>query len=65
LTEEGEEGPCGWLKDKFGVSSQIVPSILTNYLTDEDKVKRNRVEKIVFQMKKFDIEIMKNAYEGI
>ncbi|MCX6230965.1 MAG: VOC family protein [Bacteroidetes bacterium] len=62
LTEEGEEGPCGWLKDKYGVSWQIVPSILSQYLTDKDAVKRSRISQLVFQMKKFDIEKIKNAY---
>ena len=65
LTEGGEEGPCGWLKDKFGVSWQITPAILPGYLTVKDMAKRSRVERAAFQMKKFDIEKLKNAYAGI
>ena len=64
LTEEGEEGPCGWLKDKFGVSWQVIPTILPDYLTDKDIQKRNRVSNAMFQMTKFDIEKLKQAYEG-
>ena len=60
----GEEGPCGWLKDKFGLSWQITPSLLPKYLRDSDMARRNRVEKIAFQMKKFDIDALKKAYEG-
>jgi predicted 3-demethylubiquinone-9 3-methyltransferase (glyoxalase superfamily) len=65
LTDGGQEMPCGWLKDRFGVSWQITPAILPKYLTDEDTVKRNRVEHVAFQMKKFDIEALQKAYNGI
>lgn len=61
LTKGGEEGPCGWLKDKFGVSWQIVPSMLQNILTGSDSQKINRVTNAFLQMKKFDIEALKNA----
>ena len=64
LTEGGEEGPCGWLKDKFGVSWQITPAILPVYLTDNEIIRRSRVEAAAFQMTKFDIEKLKNAYDG-
>ena len=64
LTAGGEEGPCGWLKDKFGLSWQITPSILPDYLVDQDIKKRSRVERVAFQMKRFDIEKLKQAYEG-
>lgn len=64
LTEGGEEGPCGWLKDKFGVSWQIVPSILPAYLADEDSTKSQRVTAAYLQMQKFDIATLKNAYRG-
>lgn len=59
LTEEGEEGQCGWLKDKFGVSWQIVPTILGSLMTDPAKTQR--VMQAFMQMKKFDIETLKNA----
>jgi predicted 3-demethylubiquinone-9 3-methyltransferase (glyoxalase superfamily) len=64
LTEEGEESQCGWLKDKFGLSWQITPTVLPVYLTDTDNEKRNRVSNISFQMTKFDIERLNQAYEG-
>jgi predicted 3-demethylubiquinone-9 3-methyltransferase (glyoxalase superfamily) len=64
LSEEGEEGPCGWLKDKFGVSWQINPVILQEYLSGTDKIRRQRVEKVLFKMQKFDIETLMNAYHG-
>ena len=63
LTEEGEEGPCGWLKDKFGVSWQIVPSILPVYMADKDSSKSQRVAATYLKMKKFDIQMLTAAYE--
>lgn len=65
LTDGGEEGPCGWLKDKFGVSWQIVPSILAKYLSDKDPAKSQRVTAAFLQMKKFNIGELKKAYEGV
>ncbi len=64
LTEGGEAGPCGWLKDKYGVSWQITPAILPVYLTDKDPEKCARVRAVVFEMTKFDIEKLRQAYEG-
>jgi predicted 3-demethylubiquinone-9 3-methyltransferase (glyoxalase superfamily) len=64
LTKDGEEGPCGWLKDKFGVSWQIVPTVLPEMLMSPDSEKSQRVTKAFLQMKKFDIEELKRAYEG-
>jgi predicted 3-demethylubiquinone-9 3-methyltransferase (glyoxalase superfamily) len=64
LTEGGEEQQCGWLKDKFGVSWQITPAILPDYLTDKDPEKRKRASEAMFQMKKFDIEKLRIAYLG-
>src|SRR6185503_2706746 len=55
LTDGGEEGPCGWLKDKFGLSWQVVPTTLIEMVTDEDPIKVQRVTKAFLQMKKFDI----------
>jgi predicted 3-demethylubiquinone-9 3-methyltransferase (glyoxalase superfamily) len=59
LTEDGEEGQCGWLKDKFGLSWQIVPTILPKLMTDADRA--GRVTKAFMQMKKFDIVILEKA----
>jgi predicted 3-demethylubiquinone-9 3-methyltransferase (glyoxalase superfamily) len=64
LTKEGEEGPCGWLKDKFGVSWQIVPSTLPKMMADPDTSKSQRVAAAYLKMKKFDIQILKAAFEG-
>jgi predicted 3-demethylubiquinone-9 3-methyltransferase (glyoxalase superfamily) len=64
LAKGGEEGPCGWLKDKYGLSWQIVPSILPDMLLDENSEKAQRVTKVFLQMKKFDIAELKRAYEG-
>jgi predicted 3-demethylubiquinone-9 3-methyltransferase (glyoxalase superfamily) len=64
LTEGGEEGPCGWLKDKYGLSWQIVPTILSQMLKDEDEEKADRVMKAMLQMKKIDTTELKRAYEG-
>jgi predicted 3-demethylubiquinone-9 3-methyltransferase (glyoxalase superfamily) len=62
LTEGGEPGQCGWLKDKYGVSWQIVPTILTRLLTDRDPVKANRVMQAMLKMDKIDIAALKAAY---
>jgi predicted 3-demethylubiquinone-9 3-methyltransferase (glyoxalase superfamily) len=63
LTEGGEEGPCGWLKDKFGVSWQIIPTVLGELLGDPDPVKSQRVMQAMLQMKKIDIRALQEAYE--
>lgn len=59
LTDGGEESNCGWLKDKFGLSWQIVPTILSELMSNPAKVQD--VMKVFMQMKKFDIETLKNA----
>ena len=59
----GEEGQCAWLKDKFGVSWQIVPTALTELLNDPDPAKAQRVMQAMLQMKKIDIEGLKAAYD--
>jgi predicted 3-demethylubiquinone-9 3-methyltransferase (glyoxalase superfamily) len=64
LTEGGEEGPCGWLKDKFGLSWQVVPKVLIEMLGDADPAKSQRVTKAFLQMKKFDIAALQRAYDG-
>jgi predicted 3-demethylubiquinone-9 3-methyltransferase (glyoxalase superfamily) len=64
LTEGGDESAqvCGWLKDKFGVSWQVVPIVLPDMLTDPDPKKSQPVMKAMLQMKKIDIETLKRAY---
>ncbi len=54
---------CGWLKDKYGLSWQVVPTILPKLLTDKDTKKSERVMKALLQMKKFDIAALTRAYE--
>ena len=63
LSKGGEEGPCGWLKDKYGVSWQIVPSVLGEMMQDKDPEKSERVMKAMLQMKKLDIKSLEQAYE--
>ena len=62
LTEGGgEEGPCGWLKDRFGVSWQIVPSALFRLLGDSDREKSQRVMQALLGMKKIEIDELERA----
>jgi predicted 3-demethylubiquinone-9 3-methyltransferase (glyoxalase superfamily) len=65
LSEGGEEEQCGWLKDKFGVSWQIVPNILGKMIQDKDANKSERVIKAMLQMKKLDIQRLRKAYEEV
>ena len=64
LSEGGEQGPCGWLTDKFGVSWQVVPRILGELLNDEDPEKARRVMNAMLQMSKIEIEGLRRAYEA-
>ncbi|WP_327323882.1 VOC family protein [Streptomyces sp. NBC_01210] len=62
LSAGGEEGPCGWLKDKFGLSWQIIPKALTELLSDPDPVKSQQVMKAMLGMQKIDVQGLKDAY---
>lgn len=64
LTKGGEEGPCGWLKDRYGLSWQIVPTRLTELLTDPDPERSQRVMKAMPQMRKIDIATLERAAEA-
>lgn len=64
LSEGGKEVQCGWLKDKYGLSWQVVPTIAIQYLKDKDPEKSQRVMQAILQMKKIEIEPLKRAYEG-
>jgi predicted 3-demethylubiquinone-9 3-methyltransferase (glyoxalase superfamily) len=64
LTDGGQEGPCGWLKDRFGLSWQVVPTILLKMLMDPDRAKAERVTKAFMQMRKFDIAALEQAFHG-
>jgi predicted 3-demethylubiquinone-9 3-methyltransferase (glyoxalase superfamily) len=61
LSEGGEEGPCGWLKDKYGLSWQIVPAVLGELMSGSDREKSERVMGAMLQMKKLDIEKLESA----
>ncbi|MGA8397469.1 MAG: VOC family protein, partial [Pseudolabrys sp.] len=64
LTQGGQEGPCGWLKDKYGVSWQIVPAAIPKMMIDPDSPKSERVMNVFLKMKKLDIAAIERAYEG-
>ena len=64
LTREGEESMCGWLKDKFGLSWQIVPDQLIRLMSDPDAQKSARVMQAMLKMRKIDIATLEKAYEG-
>ena len=63
LSTGGEPGQCGWLKDKFGVSWQIVPTALGQMLGDKDQRKSQNVMQAMLKMSKIDIETLRRAYE--
>ena len=63
LSEGGEKGPCGWLKDKYGLSWQIIPTALGQMLGDSDPQKAQHVMQAMLQMTKIDIAALRRAYE--
>jgi predicted 3-demethylubiquinone-9 3-methyltransferase (glyoxalase superfamily) len=63
LSEGGEKGQCGWLKDKYGLSWQIVPTVLGELMSGPDPEKSKRVMQAMLQMTKIDIKGLKQAYE--
>ena len=63
LSEGGEQGPCGWLKDKYGLSWQIIPTALGQLLGDQDPQKAQNVMQAMLQMTKIDIAALRHAYE--
>ncbi len=66
LTDGGDKNAqqCGWLKDKYGVSWQVVPNVVVDMMTDPDRAKSDRAMRAVLQMKKIDIAALKKAYAG-
>jgi predicted 3-demethylubiquinone-9 3-methyltransferase (glyoxalase superfamily) len=64
LSAGGEPGRCGWLTDKFGVSWQVVPRVLSEMLSDPEPAKAGRVMNAMLQMSKIDIAKLEQAYEG-
>ena len=65
LTEGGEESRCGWLRDKYGLSWQIIPTALGELLGDPDPAKSQRVMQAMLQMNKIEIAGLRQAYEGL
>ena len=65
LSEGGGPGPCGWLKDKYGLSWQVVPTALGEMLLDKDPAKSERVMAAMLTMQKLDIAALRRAYDGV
>jgi predicted 3-demethylubiquinone-9 3-methyltransferase (glyoxalase superfamily) len=64
LSAGGETSECGWLKDRYGLSWQIVPSSIEELISEEDPARKDRVLKAVWQMQKLDIATLEKAYRG-
>ena len=64
LSKGGGEGQCGWLKDKYGLSWQIVPTIIAELMSSKNAERSSRVMQALLKMKKLDIETLKQAYNG-
>lgn len=64
LTEGGTPSRCGWLKDKYGLSWQIVPSVLKEWMKENDPVKTGRMMQALLKMDKLDIAVLKTAFDG-
>jgi len=65
LSEGGEKGQCGWLKDRFGLSWQVVPDALGELMSDPDPQKAGRVGQAMMAMTKIDIQGLRDAYDGV
>jgi len=65
LTDGGEEGPCGWCKDRYGLSWQVVPEGMDALFSDPDPTKAERAMKAMFGMRKLDIAALRAAAEGV
>ena len=65
LTEGGSEGPCGWLKDRYGLSWQVVPSGMEELLADPDKSRAERAMRAMLEMRKLDIDALRRAADGV
>lgn len=63
IADGGEESQCGWLKDKFGLSWQIIPKLLMELLQDEDKERADRVMQAMLKMRKIECDVLREAYE--
>jgi predicted 3-demethylubiquinone-9 3-methyltransferase (glyoxalase superfamily) len=65
LSEGGEEGPCGWLKDRYGLSWQVVPTGMDELFADPDPKRAERAMKAMFKMRKLDIAALRSAADGL
>jgi predicted 3-demethylubiquinone-9 3-methyltransferase (glyoxalase superfamily) len=63
-SDGGEESMCGWLRDKFGLSWQVTPTIMSEFFSSGDKEKAGRAMNAMMKMKKLDIALLKKAYDG-
>jgi predicted 3-demethylubiquinone-9 3-methyltransferase (glyoxalase superfamily) len=64
IADGGEESMCGWLKDKFGLSWQIIPDALMKLMGDKDRAKAERVMQAMLKMRKIDVQVLQDAYDG-
>ena len=64
LSAGGEEGPCGWLKDKYGLSWQVIPAVLIDLISDPDPAKARRATEAMLSMSKLDIAALQQAHAG-
>lgn len=64
LSAGGKTNRCGWLDDKFGLTWQVIPTVLGKYLQDKDGAKAGRVKQAMLKMEKIDIRLLKQAYAG-
>jgi predicted 3-demethylubiquinone-9 3-methyltransferase (glyoxalase superfamily) len=65
LTDGGEEGPCGWCKDRYGLSWQVVPEGMDDLFRDEDRARARRALEAMYRMRKLDIATLRAAAEGV
>jgi predicted 3-demethylubiquinone-9 3-methyltransferase (glyoxalase superfamily) len=65
LAEDGEEGPCGWVKDKYGVSWQVIPRIMPELLGDPDPARAQRAMAAMLQMGKLDVQALRDAADAV
>jgi predicted 3-demethylubiquinone-9 3-methyltransferase (glyoxalase superfamily) len=65
LSDGGQEVACGWVTDRYGLSWQVVPAVLTDLMSDPDPAKAKRVTEAMFTMKKLDIAMLQRAYAGM
>ena len=65
LTDGGEEGPCGWLKDRYGLSWQVIPTALEELLADPDRARAARAMEAMFRIRKIDVAALQRAADAV